>query len=79
MVQKATFTTTGIVPLGCLSDTEKKLYGIRGVRNAAIDGTTNTLNVTYNSPEASLASIRAVLENCKYEFESSTEANHGST
>jgi len=77
MVQKATFRTQEIVPLECIVSTEKRLLGTRGVRNAALDGQTNEILVTYNSPEATLDAIRGVLEACGFLLAETTEARDG--
>ena len=77
MVQKATFRTEKIVPLECIVSSEKKLLKTRGVRNAALDGQVNEILVTYDSPEATLDSVRAVLEPCGFTLANATEARDG--
>jgi hypothetical protein len=76
VVQKAAFRTQEIVPLECIVSTEKRLLRTRGVRKAALDGQTNEILVTYNSPEATLDAIRGVLEVCGFLLVETTEARN---
>jgi len=73
MVQKATFKTDQIVPLGCISLTERRLLKTSGVRSAALDGQANEIIVTYDSPQATLDSIQAAFDDCNFRLVDSTE------
>lgn len=73
MLQKATFKTSRMVPLNCISSTEGRLLKLPGVRNASIDGQTNQIIVTYNSPEVSRVMLEKVFEECEFELVDSTE------
>ena len=75
MVQKATFRTKSIVPLDCIASAERKLLKTSGVRNAALDGQSSEIIVTYDSLQATLESIQAALDGCEFRLIESTETD----